>query len=138
MSLQPSFTGHWLNTDSRNLNEFMKTLRIPWYQIKIAEKFNYGIGKYKQRIEHRDNTIKIIDEGYYKTEFSLPIDGKPYSCVTKGKKQFNKAYWEDNSLVIETRCNNKTVTFKREKINDQMIVTIYAGDIKAQKTYKLI
>ncbi|XP_052073931.1 cellular retinoic acid-binding protein 2-like [Mytilus californianus] len=132
--IKAQICGKWKLDRSENFDEFLKELGLNVVFRKMAES-----AKPVVEFTVEDNTIKMISKvSFFNQVINIKLDGE-YQQSFEGTEMNCNSKWENNKLITEANPidgKGKTQKFQRERVNDELVQTMWAGDVVCVRTFK--
>lgn len=126
--------GKWKLDRSENFDEFLKELGLNVVFRKMAE-----TAKPVVEFTVEDDVVKMISKvSFFNQVITIKLDGE-YQQSFEGLEMNCKSKWEDNKLITEASPidgKGKPQKFQRERINDELVQTMWVGDVVCTRTFK--
>ncbi|XP_060575713.1 cellular retinoic acid-binding protein 1-like isoform X1 [Ruditapes philippinarum] len=133
--VKESLAGSWLLDRSENFDEALKAMGLNVVFRKLASH-----AKPSMEIQVEDGKVKIIAKASFFTQtMTFPIN-EPYDQEFEGIKMKCFTKWENNKLITEANPvepeKDKPQKFHRERVNDELVQTMWIGDVKCTRWFK--
>lgn len=126
--------GKWKLDRSENFDEFLKELGLNIVFRKLA-----GAATPTIEFTVEDETIKMTSKvSFFNQVLTFRLD-KEHVQSFEGSEMNCKSKWEDGKLITEATPINdkqKPQIFQRQKLNDELVQTMWVGDVKCIRYFK--
>ncbi|KAL4223143.1 hypothetical protein ACF0H5_016615 [Mactra antiquata] len=134
-SIKDKIGGQWKLDRSENFSEALAAmgLNIVFRQLACH-------AKPSMEIEVEDGKVKIIAKASFFTQTMLFPINEPYDQEFDGIKMKCMTKWENNVLITEAvpvdPDKHKPQKFHRERVNDELVQTMWIGDVVCTRWFK--
>lgn len=132
--IKSQLCGKWKLDRSENFDEFLKELGLNVVFRKMAES-----AKPVVEFTIEEEAVKMISKvSFFNQVITIKLDGE-YQQSFEGTEMKCNSKWEDNKLITEASPidgKGKKQKFQRERVNDELVQTMWAGDVVCIRTFK--
>lgn len=135
LEVKNELEGNWKLDRSENFEEALKALGLNVVFRKLASH-----AKPSMELQVDDGKVKIIAKAAFFTQtMTFPIN-EPYDQEFEGIKMNCMTRWEDHKLITDATPvepeKHKAQKFHRERVNDELVQTMWIGDVKCTRVFK--
>lgn len=133
--IQTQLGGKWKLDRSENFDEFLKELGLNVVFRKMA-----GAAKPVIEIKIENETVNIVSKvSFFNQVISFKLD-EPYQQNYEGLEMNCMSRWENGKIITEANPvaegKGKPQKFVREITNEELVQTMYVGDVKCTRVFK--
>ncbi|XP_052801536.1 sodium/calcium exchanger regulatory protein 1-like isoform X2 [Mya arenaria] len=133
--IKDQLCGCWILERSENFDDALKEMGLNVVFRKLASH-----AKPSMEIELEDGKVKINAKAAFFTQTMVFPINEPYEQEFEGIKMKCMTKWENNKLVTEAipeePDKHKAQKFHRERVNDELVQTMFIGDVVCTRVFK--
>nr|7YF1_A Chain A, Fatty acid-binding protein, heart [Mus musculus] len=131
-SMADAFVGTWKLVDSKNFDDYMKSLGVGFATRQVA-----SMTKPTTIIEKNGDTITIKTQSTFKnTEINFQL-GIEFDEVTADDRKVKSLVTLDGGKLIHVqKWNGQETTLTRELVDGKLILTLTHGSVVSTRTYE--